>query len=113
MNNFQVEKNQKRNPMAEYLLKIQLIITNTEFKNSDEANVHETLEMKLEGEKYCRAVKHEDAFESYEYQDHYIYRLLMDNGIPEEKIPFYLKNKIMIPLNIKNIMLEKARQGKL
>ena len=110
MNNFQVEKNQKRNPMAEYLLKIQLIITNTEFKNSDEANVHETLEMKLEGEKYCRAVKHEDAFESYEYQDHYIYRLLMDNGIPEEKIPFYLKNKIMIPLNIKNIMLEKARQ---
>ena len=38
MNNFQLEKNQKRNPMAEYLLKIQLIVSNTEFKNMDEAS---------------------------------------------------------------------------
>ena len=109
MNNFQLEKNQKRNPMAEYLLKIQLIVSNTEFKNMDETMAHETLEMKLKGEKYCRAVKHEDIFESYEYDDKYLYQFLLDHGINEEKIPMYVANPFMIPLPLKNELLEYAR----
>lgn len=109
MNNFQVEKNQKRNPMAEYLMKIQLIVTNTEFKNSDEAKVYETLDMKLKGEKYIRAIRKDDIFESYEYSDNYVIHVLSEHNIPEDRIHFYVQNKLMIPASIKLEMLETAR----
>lgn len=110
MKNFQVEKNQKRNPMAEYLFKLQLIVTNTEFKNKEEADKYDTLEMKLNGEKYCRAVKHTDIFESYEYDDIRTYQMLLESGIDEEKIPLYIQNKSMIPMPIKKKMMEDARE---
>ena len=111
MNNFQLEKKQKRNPMAEYLMKLQLIITNTEFKNKDEANVYETLDMHLKGDAYCCAVTKQDAFSSYEYNPVQVYQTLLDNGVPEDRVPYYVENMVAIPNNIKKILLEDAREA--
>ena len=55
------------NPMSEYLLKLQLIVTNTEFKNRFEANKYETLQSHHDGDMYVRACEKTDIFESYEY----------------------------------------------
>lgn len=110
MNNFQLEKKQKRNPMAEYLMKLQLIVSNTEFKNKEEAQQYDTLDMYLAGDKYCNAVNHQDAFTSYEYDPKFVYQTLLDNGIPEERIPAYIENMVMIPNPIKKILLEHERQ---
>ena len=55
MNTLQSQKSRSKNPMSEYLLKLQLIVSNTEFKNMAEARKYETVESKLNGEKYCRA----------------------------------------------------------
>jgi hypothetical protein len=110
MNNFHVEKNQKRNPMAEYLLKLQLIITNTEFKDKDEADKYETLDMKLAGEKYWRAKTETDVFESYEYDTGTLTRVLRESGIPEDKIPYFLENRAFIPPAIQTILKLDARE---
>lgn len=109
MNNFHVEKNQKRNSMAEYLLKIQLIVTNTEFKDKDEADKYETLEMKLAGDKYCRAVTNKDVFESYEYDSTEVASALFNAGISVDRIPHYLENMATIPPVVKRKLMEKAR----
>ena len=106
MNNFQLEKRQKRNPMAEYLMKLQLIVSNTEFKNKEEAQQYETVEMYLAGDKYCNAINQQDAFTSYEYDPRFVYQTLLDNGIPEEKVPMYVENMVLIPNPIKKILLE-------
>ena len=53
-----------QNPMSEYLLKIQLIITNSEFKNNTEANEYETSETKLAGDAYIKAVNGTDTFDA-------------------------------------------------
>ena len=53
------------NAMSEYLLKIELIVSNAEFKNKTEANKYETLESKMNGEMYVRAKNETDIFESY------------------------------------------------
>lgn len=110
MNNFHVEKNQKRNPMAEYLLKLQLIVTNTEFKNKDEADKYETLEMKLNGEKYYRAKNHTDEFESYTYDPKIIYNELMMMGLSEDRVQYYMENMAFLPPTIRNRLMEDARE---
>ena len=75
---------QTANPMAEYLLKLQLIVSNTEFMNDEEARKYETLESRLAGDKYVRAVTHTDVFESYTYADMAVYDLLIGYGYQEE-----------------------------
>ena len=59
------QQNKAQNPMSEYLLKLQLIVNNTEFKNKAEANKYETLESKEAGSAYVRAKLKTDIFESY------------------------------------------------
>lgn len=108
MNNFQLEKRQKRNPMAEYLMQIQLLVTNTEFKDKDRADKYETLNMKMEGLKYCAAWYGEDSFDTYVYDPTHVYDVLMKNGIPEERVPYYVQNVAMIPNNIKEILYKEA-----
>ena len=110
MKNFQLEKRQKRNPMAEYLLKLQMIVTNTEFKDKEEADKYETLAMKLKGDMYCNAVLQQDKFETYAYDKKRTYQLLLENGVDELKIPYYVENPQFIPTNVKNIMLAEARE---
>lgn len=110
MNNFQLEKNQKRNPMAEYLFKIQQIVTNTSFKDKDEADRYETLDMKLNGEKYIRAKTERDIFESYEYDPRYVYQVLLESGINEMRIPAMVENMSLIPPAIRNKLMIDARE---
>lgn len=101
---------QTANPMAEYLLKLQLIVSNTEFMNDEEARKYETLESRLAGDKYVRAVTHTDVFESYTYADMAVYDLLIGYGYQEDQVFLWIKNPIMIPQDIKNILMEGARQ---
>lgn len=97
------------NPMSEYLLKIQLIISNAEFKNDEEANKYETLDSKLKGEAYIRAVQKTDIFESYQYDRRRVYDLLIKAGYDDERAMILIKNPTMLPSNIKDILLEEER----
>ena len=97
--------------MSEYLLKIELIVSNAEFKNKTEANKYETLESKLNGEMYVRAKNHTDIFESYTYTDTTLRNALINHGIDDPMyIRKYIDNPSMIPSNIKDELLTEARQ---
>ena len=61
--------NRANNAMSEFLLKIQLIVSNTEFKNKTEAMKYETIQSKMDGEAYVRAINKTDIFESYKYDE--------------------------------------------
>lgn len=101
--------NKENNPMSEYLLKLQLIITNTEFKNKTEAYKYETLESKLAGEAYVRAVNKTDIFESYEYDKADIYNSLIGMGIDQNQAMKMIDNYILIPQRCKEVLLERKR----
>ena len=100
---------QTANPMAEYLLKLQLIISNTEFMNDEEARKYETLESRLAGDKYVRAKTKTDIFESYQYADTEVYELLRRRGYDEDTIFFWLKNPSMLPHSIKEALMDVER----
>ena len=100
---------QIKNPMAEYLLKLQMIVSNTEFKNKEEADKYETLESKLAGEAYVRAVNKTDIFESYQYDGKVVYDMLAKRGYDEDRIFLLMKNTYMLPSDVKEELLETAR----
>ena len=98
------------NPMAEYLLKLQLIITNTEFMNDEEARKYETLETRLAGDEYVRAVTKTDTFENHQYTDLEVYNILSQLGYDEDRIFLMIKNPMMIPYNVKETLLNNRRE---
>ena len=98
-----------QNPMSEYLLKIQLIITNSEFKNNTEANEYETLETKLAGDAYIKAVNGTDTFDSYTYDPIKVYNTLEKAGYTDEQIHHYLSTLQTIPQSIKNQLMSDER----
>lgn len=98
------------NPMSEYLLKIQLIVTNSEFKNRHEANKYETVDIKKAGDKYVRACLKTDIFESYDYQANDIIKALVAKNMTDEEINKVLANPILIPFDIKQELLVKYRE---
>lgn len=100
---------QTANPMAEYLLKLQLIVSNTEFMNDEEAKKYETLETKQNGEKYVRAATKTDVFESYQYLDTTVYDLLQELGYDEYRIFMLIKNPSMIPQPVKEVLMDAER----
>ena len=101
---------QAQNPMSEYLLKLQLIVTNTEFKNSAEASKYETTETLTNGDKYVSAMTGKDIFESYVYDSRDVYTFLESKGYPEEKIFFMINNPQMIPQAYRNELMVEARE---
>ena len=101
------------NSMSEYLLKLQLIISNTEFMNKEEATKYETMETKMEGTKYVNAVLETDVFESYDWDAFYLKQVLIQFGFAEEQIQKYLKTPDFIPYQVKNILLKKAREQRI
>ena len=98
-----------QNPMSEYLLKLQLIVTNTIFKDGAEAKKYETSESRIQGDKYVSAMTGKDIFESYTYDSREVYTYLESKGYDEEKIFFLIKNPTMIPQQYKNELMTKAR----
>ena len=83
--------NQAQNPMSEYLLKLQLIVSNTIFKDRAESKKYETTETLVQGDKYVSAVTGKDIFESYTYDSKEVYTYLASKGYSEDKI-FFLIN---------------------
>lgn len=106
MNN---KKNDHQSPMSEYLLKLQLIVSNTEFKNKEEADKYETLESNMKGRDYIRACNHTDIFESYNYPENYVYDTLINAGFDNKTANKLIQNPHMIPQGIKSVMMEQAR----
>ena len=102
--------NSTNSPMAEYLLKLQLIVSNTEFKDKTEANKYETPETKSKGTQYVNAVMHKDSFTSYTYNSHHVYDVIASMGYPEEKIMFFIENQQMMPMDCKIKLQEEARE---
>ena len=98
------------NPMSEYLLKLQLIITNTVFMNIEEAQKYETADTKINGGAYVNAILKKDTWDSYEWNASHLKQLFVELQYPEDSIRKYLQHPEFIPWNIKNILLEKARQ---
>ena len=99
-----------QSPNAEYLYKIQMIVSNTEYKNMELAQKYETVETKLEGEKYVRAKTETDSFNMYEYNDKAVYQALLDSGYPVDKIYACIKDHMLIPINIQQKLLADARE---
>ena len=102
--------NSTNSPMAEYLLKLQLIVSNTEFKDKAEALKYETVESKSLGTQYVNAVLHRDAFTSYTYNSKHVYDTLAEMGYDDKKIMFFIQNQQMMPIDCKNKLQEEARQ---
>lgn len=98
------------NPMSEYLLKLQLIITNSEFKNKKRAQLYETIESTINGNKYADAKLNKDIFESYEYQNYHIDLVLQKLNYDQNFINLCLTNHDIIPLNAKNMLKEEQRR---
>ena len=103
-------ENKATNPMSEYLLKLQLIIDNTEFKDKAEAAKYETLESKLKGDAYVRAIRKDDVFDSYKYDPKLIYNLLSAAGFDTEIIFKMIKDPILIPFTYKQILTRMGRE---
>ena len=106
-----VLNSQVNNPMAEYLLKLQLIVKASEFKNKEEANKYETVKSKENGDKYVRAMTGEDIFESYEYDQNEIYSLLIQAGYPDDRIQIMMSNSLLLPSDIRNYLMKKEREA--
>lgn len=102
--------NKAQNPMSEYLLKLQMIVSNAEFKNKEEAMKYETVESKMAGDMYVRAMTGTDKFESYEYSVSEIGSILAASGFSDEKIDKLINIPQMIPNAIKNKLLVKHRE---
>ena len=101
--------NQAQNPMSEYLLKLQLIVSNTIFKDRAESKKYETTETLVQGDKYVSAVTGKDIFESYTYDSKEVYTYLASKGYSEDKIFFLINNPTMIPQQYKTELMTKAR----
>jgi hypothetical protein len=101
---------QAQNPMSEYLLKLQLIVTNTEFKDGAEAKKYETTESLIQGDKYVSAVTGKDIFESYTYDSRKVYDYLLSKGYAEDKVFFLIQNPTMIPQQYKKELMTEARE---
>ena len=66
MSSYKNANHKAQNPMSEYLLKLQLIVNNTEFKDKELADKYETYETKQYGNAYVNAVLKKDSYKSYE-----------------------------------------------
>lgn len=97
--------------MAEYLYKLQLIVSNTEFKNKAEAYEYETPELKAAGEAYVRAILKTDIFESYQYNSKTVYNILHAYGLDDVRIMKLIETPHMIPQTIKNELMSMARKS--
>lgn len=97
------------NIMSEYLLKLQLIVTNTEFMNKEEADKYETSQSKIDGISYVEAIKEIDTFESYDWNGTFVKLVLAELGYDLEVIQKYLMNPDYIPTSVRTRLLQHAR----
>ena len=101
----------KNHPMSEYLMKIQLLVTNTEFKNKEIANQYETIESKLKGDAYVRAKLGTDLFESYDWSEGELIRLLDQFHFTPTQVEAMIQNPSMIPQSAMNLIMKAKRDA--
>jgi hypothetical protein len=99
-----------QNPMSEYLLNLQLIVTNTEFKDKTEADKYETYESKTIGDMYVRAVTETDTFESHTYSTTVVLHYLVAADVDEARYQYYIENPHLLPRVVKKRLLEDKRK---
>lgn len=97
------------NPMGEYLVKIQLIITNSEFKNKELADKYETFEMHQKANVYLAAVKGSSGFGVNEINQKVLYDILLKRGFSDDDAMKYSSNPAMLPADIKNLIISDER----
>lgn len=105
-----IMNNQEQHPMSEYLLKLQLLVSNTEFKNKEIADKYETVEARLNGEAYVRAKLGQDIFESYKWDDAELASMLNELGFTIDQIQRMVNNPACIPPSTMNLLLSKKRK---
>ena len=96
-----------KSPVSEYLVKLQLIVSNTEFKNKVEANKYETVEMSDAADLYINAINETDSFASYKYDADYVASRLMEQFGTQadiDKVKYMVSNPHTIPQDIKNAL---------
>ena len=101
-----------KSPVSEYLVKLQLIVSNTEFKNKVEANKYETVEMSDAADLYINAINETDSFASYKYDADYVASRLMEQFGTQadiDKVKYMVSNPHTIPQDIKNALRDEAR----
>ena len=103
--------NKAVNPMSEYLLKLQMIVSNTEFKNKAEAKLYETPESKLRGESYVNAVNRTDSFTSYTYPRSLMISVMTNLKYSDDKIKRYLDAPVLMPQLCKDTLQAIARKN--
>lgn len=108
MINFDIQES--KNSMAEYLLKLQLIVSNTEFKNKSEADKYETMEYKMLGEAYCRAVTKTDSVDMYRYNDKALFDYLIQQGYSNDVALKYTQDHMLLPNHIRNVIMDEQRE---
>lgn len=95
-----------KSPVSEYLFKLQMIVSNTTFKNKVEAEKYETLEMSKAANAYLAAVNNTDIFSSYTYsQDEVVTVLLQHNKTPEQ-IQFMLQHPHTMSIDIQRELMK-------
>ena len=105
--------NQTGHPMSEYLLKLQLIVSNSEFKNNEIMNQYETVETRKAGDEYVRAVNKTDIFDSYEWDEAQLASWLYELRLDLDTIQKLVDNPAFIPKTILDIIMNKRRQERI
>ena len=97
------------NPMGEYLVKIQLIIANSEFKNKELADKYETFEMHQAANLYLAAIKGNSGFSINDIEQRTLFDLLLKRGFSDDDAMKYSLNPVMLPSDIKNLLADDER----
>ena len=105
-----MNQNETNNPMSEYLLKIQLIVSNTEFKNKEIANQYETVESRLKGDAYVRAKLGTDVFDSYEWTETEL-TMILDQFYGKKDVERMIENHAIIPKSAMDLIMKKKRES--
>lgn len=99
------------NPASEYLLKMKLLISNTEFKNSYEASKYETVGSKKAGMKYVSAKMKTDSFSSYKIDPLIIRDMMEAYRYNDVMIVRCIRNPNLIPTECKEAILTIYREA--
>ena len=99
------------NPASEYLLKLKLLISNTEFKNSYEALQFETVSTKKAGMRYVSAKAKTDSLASYTVDPDMIRQIMEAYGYNDLTIVRCVNNPLLMPTECKESILQIYRAG--
>jgi hypothetical protein len=81
--------------------------------NKELADKYETVETKLKGDEYVRAVNGTDIFDSYTWDQSLLLNQLYDLGVDLKDIDKFIEIPALIPKNILNILMKHKREARI